>query len=253
MELKDAVNQALGKTDQQISSPQKKESMMDGKPCAICGTLMPFRCDMETGETFCRCLKPECNAEKKRRREEKIKQDRERNAENEFPPMYRGAKLSDCGFEKEILAWLESPLPGLLTFSGTAGNGKTRMMYAVIAHLRRQGKYPEDWRVAFLLKRLQVMCGQDAAEEEKEVKRLCHAEQVLCLDDLGTEKVTEFTLQDFYLILAEREQWQLPTLITTNLTLEQISESLGDRIASRIAGGIVLKFSGKDKRVERTH
>jgi DNA replication protein DnaC len=43
----------------------------------------------------------------------------------------------------------------------------------------------------------------------------------------------------------------LDTIITSNLTLEEVSEKVGDRIASRIAGMCkVIELKGIDRRVE---
>lgn len=229
-------------TDSQHQQENMTSLNEPNKPCSICGEPMQI---VEDEYRFVwRCKKSACCEEKKRRCCEK-------KAEDDFPPMYRGAKITDCVYPENILGWINNPLPGLLTFYGGTGNGKTRLMYAIIAHLRRQGKEIELWQVPALLKHLQVLCGTDSAEEDAEVKRLCRIEDTLCLDDLGAEKVTEFTLQDFYMILAEREQWQLPTLITTNLTPKQISTLLSERIASRIAGGMLIHFTGEDRRLTR--
>jgi len=75
----------------------------------------------------------------------------------------------------------------------------------------------------------------------------------LVLDDLGSEKVTDFVLQTLYDILDRRYGECLETLITSNLTLDQLArhyESHGDRLASRIAGmGAVMVLKGKDRRL----
>ena len=76
----------------------------------------------------------------------------------------------------------------------------------------------------------------------------------LLLDDLGAEKVSDFTLQTLYDLLDRRYGECLETLITSNLTLGQLAEHYGlhgDRLASRIAGmGTTLAIKGKDRRWE---
>ena len=75
----------------------------------------------------------------------------------------------------------------------------------------------------------------------------------LVLDDLGSEKISDFVLQTLYDILDRRYGECLETMITSNLTLEQLArhyESHGDRLASRIAGmGAVMVIKGKDRRL----
>ena len=77
----------------------------------------------------------------------------------------------------------------------------------------------------------------------------------LVLDDLGTEKITDFVRQCLYDLLDRRYGDMRETIITSNLTLQGFAEeygSHGDRLASRIAGmGEVLALSGKDRRLKR--
>ena len=73
----------------------------------------------------------------------------------------------------------------------------------------------------------------------------------LAIDDIGAEKLTEFVRQITYYILNEREQRELPTLITSNFSLMEIDEMIDSRISSRIAGMCeVIKLSGKDRRLK---
>lgn len=73
---------------------------------------------------------------------------------------------------------------------------------------------------------------------------------VLVLDDLGVEKTTEWALQTLYIILNNRYSNFMQTIITSNLSIEEIGEKLGDRIASRIAGMCkIVKLTGKDRRI----
>jgi DNA replication protein DnaC len=59
--------------------------------------------------------------------------------------------------------------------------------------------------------------------------------QLLVLDDLGAEKASEYVLDRLYLIINGRYENDLPTLITTNLGLEQLRQQVGPRIVSRIS------------------
>lgn len=86
--------------------------------------------------------------------------------------------------------------------------------------------------------------------EESVVEKYSHC-PVLVLDDLGVEKTTEWALQTLYIILNNRYSNYMQTIITSNLSIEEISEKLGDRIASRIAGMCkIVKLTGKDRRIK---
>lgn len=58
---------------------------------------------------------------------------------------------------------------------------------------------------------------------------------LLVLDDLGIEKVSDWALQTLYLLINRRYEWMRPTIITSNISLEEMATMLGDdRITSRI-------------------
>ncbi len=73
--------------------------------------------------------------------------------------------------------------------------------------------------------------------------------ELLILDDLGTEVSNQFTNSCLYMVLNERINKGLPTVISTNLTGKEIKQRYTDRIASRILGDFKpLLFVGTDIR-----
>ena len=74
---------------------------------------------------------------------------------------------------------------------------------------------------------------------------------LLILDDLGTEFVNQFTVSCLYNLLNTRLNKGLSTVISTNLSPEELSQKYEDRIYSRIvgAGSKILLFGGKDRRL----
>ena len=73
---------------------------------------------------------------------------------------------------------------------------------------------------------------------------------LLILDDLGTEMTTQFTIAALYQVVNTRLMESRPTIISTNLTPEQLSVRYSPQIASRLLGAYTLyKFSGKDIRM----
>ena len=57
---------------------------------------------------------------------------------------------------------------------------------------------------------------------------------LLVLDDLGTQKVTDYVSERLFAIVDGRHQRNLPTIITTNLDLPQLNQQFGSRVVSRI-------------------
>ena len=70
----------------------------------------------------------------------------------------------------------------------------------------------------------------------------------ICFDDLGAEKLTEAKRENLYYIIDARYRNMMPIIITSNFTIQEISE-FEPRIASRFAEmGKILQFKGKDFR-----
>lgn len=76
---------------------------------------------------------------------------------------------------------------------------------------------------------------------------------LLIIDDLGTEFTTQFTISALYNIVNSRELEGKPTIISTNLTPEQLLSTYSERIASRILNNYtLLRFDGTDIRQIKT-
>ncbi len=78
---------------------------------------------------------------------------------------------------------------------------------------------------------------------------------LLVIDDLGAEPVYKnVTLEYLLLILSERLAKNMPYIITTNLSQEQILDRYGDRILSRLNDkkhGVNIEIKGEDLRRKR--
>ena len=91
----------------------------------------------------------------------------------------------------------------------------------------------------------------NAGEEEKLMLEWSISEW-LVIDDIGSEKVSDWSRQMLYLLIDRRYRNMMPTIITSNLTLKQLSEQIDDRIASRIYEmGIVVDMGNVDYRFKK--
>lgn len=104
--------------------------------------------------------------------------------------------------------------------------------------------------VASLLMELRDSFRKDSERSEADIIRQYSKADLVVLDDLGAEKTSEFALQSLYIIIDKRYSEMCPTIITSNLTVDEIAEKVGDRIASRIAGMCrVIELRGRDRRI----
>lgn len=102
-----------------------------------------------------------------------------------------------------------------------------------------------------LLLRIRDTYNDKSNETEKDIVEFFTRTPFLVLDDLGTEKASEFSTLMLYLIINRRCTSDKTTIITSNLDLEQIEERLSDRISSRIKGMCLeIDMAGHDKRYE---
>ena len=73
---------------------------------------------------------------------------------------------------------------------------------------------------------------------------------LLIIDDLGTEYQTNFYSSTIYNILDSRINYNLPTIISTNLSYNEIKRRYEPRVASRLLTKYrLLSFMGKDVRL----
>ena len=91
----------------------------------------------------------------------------------------------------------------------------------------------------------------DYMKDEKLNELLDDIKNSLIIDDFCSEKYSEYIEECFYRILNKRwENSEAPLFISSNFSLQEISDRIGDRIASRIAGMCeIIKLEGDDQRL----
>ena len=144
---------------------------------------------------------------------------------------------------------------------GPTGTGKT---WAAVALMRawskefdrfgrRECRYHE-WDLRFIksaeiLMLLRESYGPRATSTESEVIRKFQGIGLLVIDDLGAERVSDWSLSSLYLILDHRMQRRKPTILSTNMDLKQLDQ-MDSRIASRLGGMHLVKLKGQDLRLK---
>ncbi len=75
---------------------------------------------------------------------------------------------------------------------------------------------------------------------------------LLIIDDLGTEMPNSFTTSQLFLCINERILRKKSTIISTNLSLNQVAETYSERIFSRISSSYhIIKLFGDDIRIQK--
>lgn len=141
--------------------------------------------------------------------------------------------------------------PENLLLIGSTGTGKTHISTSIARELMHQGYdviYDSTQNIIsdFEADRFKNGWGREESKSDKYLD--C---RLLIIDDLGTEFSNQFTLSAIYNLLNTRQNKGLATIISTNLSPDELARKYEDRIYSRIIGSgcKVLAFYGKDRRV----
>lgn len=121
-----------------------------------------------------------------------------------------------------------------LLFSGSVGSGKTFLAAAIANVLIEQQTKLLFLVVPDLLDELRATYDSKSETSEYDLLDIARTIPVLILDDLGAHNYTDWTRNRLYTILNYRTNEQLPTIITTNLSFDEIETYLGERTCSRL-------------------
>ena len=136
-----------------------------------------------------------------------------------------------------------------LLFSGDTGLGKT-FLSACIARTVADNGYSVMYESAgHLFGNLEraKFTSDEQARKEADKYTAC---DLLIVDDLGTEMPGQFTTTALYTLVNDRLLSGKPTIISTNLTIEEFEKRYNRQIASRLRGSYTrIPFMGEDIRV----
>lgn len=131
---------------------------------------------------------------------------------------------------------------------GSTGLGKTHLSLAIAGDVLDKG-YSVFYDSAHnIMNKLEnEHFGRDTTGES--IRDDLLKSDLLIIDDLGCEFVTQFTKAELYNIINSRVLSELPTIISTNCSAKELEEKYTQRTASRILGYYYpLAFCGKDVR-----
>lgn len=121
-----------------------------------------------------------------------------------------------------------------LLFTGAVGSGKTYLAAGIANALIENNKEVLFVVVPDLLDELRSTYNKTAETNELDLLDTAREVPFLILDDLGAHNYTEWTRNRIYSIINYRLNECLPTIITSNLSLDEIEEYLGERTTSRL-------------------
>lgn len=252
MEQVKNANLALQKQRQELVAANFAPDFLDEKPvCDICGGAGYI------GSTMCTCLAELC-------RQEQVKAlggltTGTERFDNFCLDYY--SKEVDARFGVSPRAVMEKVLRSCkkyteefgtgenLLFIGGTGLGKTFLSACVANGVAEKGYSVCYESAGSLFSKLEKNRFNPDAESESAAKEFAECD-LLIMDDLGTEIAGNFVTSSLYALINDRLLAGKSTLISTNLTIDEIGRRYNPQIASRLQGSFKnLTFIGDDIRV----
>ena len=252
MEQAKAENLALQREREQIVKSSFEEGFLDETPiCPVCsGTGY-------VGSTMCDCLAELCRQEQKK---ELTFLSAGRESFDQFRLDYYSDKPTAAGFVPRVImdktyqtcrryAFGFHSKAGNLLFSGNTGLGKTFLSACIARAVADQG-YSVVYESAGKLFQTLEKARFEANDENRRAAAKYSECDLLIVDDLGTELPGQFVTAALYSLINDRLLESRPTIISTNLSEEELVRRYNPQIASRLRGSYRrVAFVGDDIRL----
>lgn len=251
--------------------------------CKYCGKTLYYECVVLMGQAMIWNLeKPRCDCEKAvafwkewDAKQEKIKKEKELTEEQELRKQKIESILGKSGIKKRYLSrtidsfsvtaenkrsfevatdyiknFREYFAQGKgLYLEGPCGTGKTHLAIAIALAIINTG-VPVICKTSIdILGDIKRCYERNSEVTEEEVLEAYKTVDLLIIDDLGKEQVTEWSVPVLYSILNERYEALLPTIITTNYNTTALAEKLSAKGDAETATAIISRFVESSKRV----
>lgn len=175
-----------------------------------------------------------------------------------IPRLYFEAELEDYVGEEEVEKLLTRYITYIhdmfeycvnLTFRGANGNGKTFLTSIILKNAYRHYYSAQRTTVAHYIS---TSWKQDKTDADFMFLERINNVEFLVIDELGkepdTKKGNEVLLLDE--LMKYREEKGLPTIICTNLNMQDIEKQYGSTLVSMLKQSVQFKMEGDDMRKE---
>lgn len=140
-----------------------------------------------------------------------------------------------------------------LLFVGNTGLGKTFLANCIAKKVLEMGKTVVYQTAPVLMdKVIEYKFSYDKTGEQKEQYNKIFDVDLLVIDDLGTETMSNNKFTELFNIINTRLLKNKKILISTNLTLNELYAQYDERVMSRLIGNFTIcKFIGEDIRLKK--
>lgn len=171
------------------------------------------------------------------------------------PKKYAEVTLEKCdkqpsNFIEYAKSWAKHPES--IVLMGPVGRGKTQFAFAMLREMFRRCE-KVIWPRYFTSAELDSILLEAVKSEQGDKFRVqdIASQDLLFIDDFGRETSSERIRRQYFEIINLRYANNLPTIISTNLSMEEIARHLSEAIASRFQEWQIIEFGGDDLRIQK--
>ncbi|MTV50567.1 hypothetical protein GJ688_16600 [Heliobacillus mobilis] len=137
-----------------------------------------------------------------------------------------------------------------LFLHGAVGTGKTHLSSAIANRLLTAGNSVIYRTISQIMASImEAKFDFQNQGRQPEVITALRKVDLVIIDDLGTEKTTDFVVSELFELVNDRLRLGKPMVVSTNIQLSEIPAIYGHRLADRlITQSMVMKFEGKSVR-----
>ncbi len=185
-----------------------------------------------------------------------------KSIEKNFGSRFNDAHLSKVDLPSDILEQVcrfAKKDRNILFFAGTPGIGKTYLCIAILKNYLEKfinpdvvnwGAYTERNLLSFL--RQKINEGHDYSYDLKNIAE----KDFLILDDLGSSRgtgATDWQKEIMFDLIDMRWGNRLPTVITSNIWIDELEKIYGERFVSRLkdSSNMIIQLQWHDKRITK--
>lgn len=148
----------------------------------------------------------------------------------------------------------DNPNEKSLLFTGNTGLGKTFISTCIANELLKKGKTVLYQTAPIMLD--SIISSKLGKSTDFNIIKNLYSVDLLIIDDLGTENLNNMSFSELFTLLNARllnqNNRSTKTIISTNLSLDNIASTYGERIISRFIGGYnICYFFGDDLRLQK--
>lgn len=164
--------------------------------------------------------------------------------DNLHDPKPSEAVIEACRSYAETLRTQTEPDGRGIYLWGPNGTGKTHLAVAITRHAYGHSLFVNTVRLFDELKRSYT------TDSVCEIFEAARGARLLILDDLGSERPSDWVQERLYALLSHRWDEMLSTVVTSNIRPQDLTKIVGARSASRVLGSsLQLPVDGPDHRL----